>query len=44
MFGDGLLLVVKVIFKEKGIEYVGNSYYLFVEKEFSGYLMNVVVV
>ena len=40
VFGDGLLSAAKAIFKEKGIEHVGNSYHSLAEKEFSGYLTN----
>ena len=40
VFGDGLLDAAKDIFKEKGLEHVGNSYHSLVEKEFSGYLTN----
>lgn len=40
VFGDGLLSAAKTIFKEKGIEHVGNSYHALTEKEFSGYLTN----
>ncbi|HEX6362669.1 MAG TPA: ABC transporter substrate-binding protein [Albitalea sp.] len=42
VFGDGLLSAAKAIFKEKGIEHVGNSYHSLTEKEFSGYLTNAV--
>ena len=42
VFGDGLLTAAKNIFKEKGIEHVGNSYHSLTEKEFSGYLTNAV--
>nr|WKF60170.1 Leucine-, isoleucine-, valine-, threonine-, and alanine-binding protein [Paraburkholderia busanensis] len=42
VFGDGLLSAAKSIFKEKGIEHVGNSYHSLNEKEFSGYLTNAV--
>ena len=42
VFGDGLLTAAKNIFKEKGIENVGNSYHSLNEKEFSGYLTNAV--
>ncbi|CAB3810564.1 ABC transporter substrate-binding protein [Paraburkholderia fynbosensis] len=42
VFGDGLLAAAKAIFKEKGIEHVGNSYHSLNEKEFSGYLTNAV--
>jgi branched-chain amino acid transport system substrate-binding protein len=40
VFGEGLLSAAKNIFKEKGIEHVGNSYHALTEKEFSGYLTN----
>jgi branched-chain amino acid transport system substrate-binding protein len=40
VFGEGLLSAAKNIFKEKGIEHVGNSYHSLTEKEFSGYLTN----
>lgn len=40
VFGDGLLTAAKNIFKEKGVEHVGNSYHSLTEKEFSGYLTN----
>jgi len=40
VFGDGLLDAAKAIFKEKGLEHVGNSYHSLTEKEFSGYLTN----
>lgn len=40
VFGEGLLSNAKAIFKEKGIEHVGNSYHSLAEKEFSGYLTN----
>ncbi|RKR37622.1 ABC transporter substrate-binding protein [Paraburkholderia sp. BL17N1] len=42
VFGDGLLSAAKTVFKEKGIEHVGNSYHSLNEKEFSGYLTNAV--
>ncbi|MDB5767029.1 MAG: branched-chain amino acid transporter substrate-binding protein [Collimonas fungivorans] len=42
VFGDGLLNAAKAIFKEKGIEHVGNSYHSLAEKEFSGYLTNAI--
>jgi branched-chain amino acid transport system substrate-binding protein len=42
VFGDGLLTAAKNVFKEKGIEHVGNSYHSLTEKEFSGYLTNAV--
>jgi branched-chain amino acid transport system substrate-binding protein len=40
VFGEGLLSAAKAVFKEKGIEHVGNSYHSLNEKEFSGYLTN----
>lgn len=40
VFGEGLLTAAKNVFKEKGIEHVGNSYHSLAEKEFSGYLTN----
>lgn len=40
VFGDGLLSAAKDIFKEKGLEHVGNSYHSLAEKEFSGYITN----
>ncbi|MDF3832705.1 ABC transporter substrate-binding protein [Cupriavidus basilensis] len=40
VFGEGLLSAAKSVFKEKGIEHVGNSYHGLNEKEFSGYLTN----
>ncbi len=40
VFGEGLLSAAQNIFKEKGIEHVGNSYHSLAEKEFSGYLTN----
>ena len=42
VFGEGLLSAAKNIFKEKGIEHVGNSYHALNEKEFSGYLTNAI--
>jgi branched-chain amino acid transport system substrate-binding protein len=42
VFGEGLLSAAKGVFKEKGIEHVGNSYHSLNEKEFSGYLTNAV--
>jgi len=42
VFGDGLLSAAKDIFKEKGVEHVGNSYHSLNEKEFSGYLTNAI--
>ncbi|OOY27919.1 branched-chain amino acid ABC transporter substrate-binding protein [Thioclava sp. L04-15] len=40
VFGEGLLSAAKDVFKEKGIEHVGNSYHSLSEREFSGYLTN----
>jgi branched-chain amino acid transport system substrate-binding protein len=40
VFGEGLLSAAVDVFKEKGIEHVGNSYHSLAEKEFSGYLTN----
>lgn len=40
VFGDALLNNAKRIFKEMGIEHVGNSYHSLSENEFSGYLTN----
>lgn len=42
VFGDGLLSAAKNVFKEKGIEHVGNSYHSLAEKEFSGYITNAI--
>lgn len=42
VFGEGLLSAARNIFKEKGIEHVGNSYHSLAEKEFSGYITNAV--
>jgi branched-chain amino acid transport system substrate-binding protein len=42
VFGEGLLSAAKAVFKEKGIEHVGNSYHSLAEKEFSGYLTNAI--
>ena len=42
VFGDGLLSAAKNIFKEKGIEHVGNSSHSLAEKEFSGYITNAI--
>lgn len=42
VFGEGLLSAAKDVFKEKGIEHVGNSYHSLDEKEFSGYITNAV--
>ena len=40
VFGEGLLAAAKNVFKEKGIEHVGNSYHSLTDKEFSGFLTN----
>ncbi|OWT80859.1 MULTISPECIES: ABC transporter substrate-binding protein [unclassified Achromobacter] len=40
VFGEGLLRNAKALFKEKGIEHVGNSYHSLTEREYSGYLTN----
>lgn len=40
VFGEGLLRNAKALFKEKGIEHVGNSYHSLTEREFSGHLTN----
>ena len=37
-----MLSAAKAVFKENGIEHVGNSYHSLNEKEFSGYLTNAV--
>lgn len=42
VFGEGLLNAAKDVFKEKGVELVGNSYHSLDEKEFSGYITNAV--
>jgi branched-chain amino acid transport system substrate-binding protein len=42
VFGEGLLTAARNVFKEKGIEHVGNSYHSLAEKEFSGYLTNAI--
>lgn len=42
VFGEGLLSAAKAIFKENGLEHVGNSYHSLDEKEFSGYITNAV--
>lgn len=41
VFGDALLANAKAVFEEKGLEHVGNSYHSLSEKEFSGYLAEV---
>lgn len=40
VFGEDLLKNAKALFREKGIEHVGNSYHSLTEREFSGYLTN----
>ena len=40
VFGDALLTAAKDLFKELGIQHVGNSYHSTTEQEFSGYLTN----
>jgi branched-chain amino acid transport system substrate-binding protein len=40
VFGESLLRNAQALFKEKGIEHVGNSYHSLTETEFSGYLTN----
>ncbi|MGH7118725.1 MAG: ABC transporter substrate-binding protein, partial [Acetobacteraceae bacterium] len=40
VFGESLLRNAKDVFKEKGIELVGNSYHSLSATEFSGYLTN----
>ncbi len=40
VFGEGLLRNAIALFKEKGIEHVGNSYHSLTEREFSGHLTN----
>lgn len=42
VFGDSLLRNAIEVFKEKGVEHVGNSYHSLTETEFSGYLTNAV--
>jgi branched-chain amino acid transport system substrate-binding protein len=42
VFGEGLLTAAKAVFKEKGLEHVGNSYHSLAEREFSGYLTNAI--
>ena len=38
VFGDSLLTNCKEIFKEKGIQHVGNSYHSLADREYSGYI------
>ena len=40
VFGEALLRNAKNVFKDRGVELVGNSYHSLQEKEFSGYLSN----
>lgn len=40
VFGESLLRNAQALFKEQGIEHVGNSYHSLSETEFSGYLTN----
>lgn len=40
VFGEALLQNAKDVFKEYGLEHVGNSYHSLQEQEFSGYLTN----
>ena len=42
VLGEDLLKNSKELFKEKGIEHVGNSYHSLTEKEFSGHLTNAI--
>ena len=42
VFGESLLQNAIAVFKEKGVEHVGNSYHSLTESEFSGYLTNAV--
>jgi branched-chain amino acid transport system substrate-binding protein len=42
VFGDALLSNSKRVFKDMGIEHVGNSYHSLSEQEFSGYLTNAI--
>jgi branched-chain amino acid transport system substrate-binding protein len=38
VFGDSLLTNCKALFKEKGVEHVGNSYHSLSDREYSGYI------
>lgn len=38
VFGDSLLNNCKAVFKEKGIEHVGNSYHSLSDREYSGFI------
>lgn len=40
VFGEAMLREAQNIFKERGLEHVGNSYHAMSESEFSGYLTN----
>ncbi|MBN2752698.1 MAG: ABC transporter substrate-binding protein [Rhodospirillaceae bacterium] len=40
VFGEALLTAAKDLFKDLGVEHVGNSYHSMQEQEFSGYLTN----
>ena len=40
VFGEALLTAAKDVFKDLGVEHVGNSYHSMQEQEFSGYLTN----
>lgn len=42
VFGESLLNNAKAVFKEKGVELVGNSYHSLSATEFSGYLTNAI--
>jgi len=42
VFGEGLLSAAKNVFKDKGVEHVGNSYHSLTETEFSGYITNAI--
>lgn len=44
VFGESLLKNAEAVFKEKGVEHVGNSYHSLTETEFSGYLTNAAAV
>ncbi|MGE0750293.1 MAG: ABC transporter substrate-binding protein [Variibacter sp.] len=38
VFGDSLLTNCKEVFKEKGVQHVGNSYHSLADREYSGYI------
>ncbi|WP_028944607.1 ABC transporter substrate-binding protein [Pseudomonas vranovensis] len=42
VFGDALLDNARKVFKEFGVEHIGNSYHSLQEQEFSGYLTNAI--